>query len=117
MYDDEFELTFNLSDEDPAPVELPKAPAEEAEPEKPEPPTPAPDEEPTIVVPELGRKSAAEPVPPEAADVPETPAVPEAPPQPEPAAVRCVLISGGDRSEEHTSELQSLKRSRMPSSA
>ena len=55
MYDDEFELTFNLSDEDPAPVELPKAPAEEAEPEKPEPPTPAPDEEPTIVVPELGR--------------------------------------------------------------
>ena len=41
MYDDEFELTFNLSDEDPAPVEVPKAPAEEAEPEKPEPPTPA----------------------------------------------------------------------------
>ena len=35
--------------------------------------------------------------PPEAADVPETPAVPEAPQQPEPAAVRCVLISGGDR--------------------
>ena len=97
MYDDEFELTFNLSDEDPAPVETPKAPAEEAEPEKPEPPTPAPDEEPTIVVPELGRKPAAEPVPPEAADVPETPAVPEAPQQPEPAAVRCVLISGGDR--------------------
>ena len=97
MYDDEFELTFNLSDEDPAPAEMPKAPAEEAEPEKPEPPTPAPDEEPTIVVPELGRKPAAEPVPPEAADVPETPAVPEAPQQPEPAAVRCVLISGGDR--------------------
>ena len=97
MYDDEFELTFNLSDEDPAPVEMPKAPAEEAEPEKPEPPTPAPDEEPTIVVPELGRKPAAEPVPPEAADAPETPAVPEAPQQPEPAAVRCVLISGGDR--------------------
>ena len=97
MYDDEFELTFNLSDEDPASVEMPKAPAEEAEPEKPEPPTPAPDEEPTIVVPELGRKPAAEPVPPEAADVPETPAVPEAPQQPEPAAVRCVLISGGDR--------------------
>ena len=97
MYDDEFELTFNLSDEDPAPVETPKAPAEEVEPEKPEPPTPAPDEEPTIVVPELGRKPAAEPVPPEAADVPETPAVPEAPQQPEPAAVRCVLISGGDR--------------------
>ena len=97
MYDDEFELTFNLSDEDPAPVETPKAPAEEAEPEKPEPPTPAPDEEPTIVVPELGRKPAAEPIPPEAADVPETPAVPEAPQQPGPAAVRCVLISGGDR--------------------
>ena len=97
MYDDEFELTFNLSDEDPAPVELPKAPAEEAEPEKPEVPTPAPDDEPTIVVPELGRKPVDESVPPEAADVPETPAVPEAPQQPEPAAVRCVLISGGDR--------------------
>ena len=55
MYDDEFELTFNLSDEDPASVEMPKAPAEEAEPEKPEPPTPAPDDEPTIVVPELDR--------------------------------------------------------------
>ena len=41
MYDDEFELTFNLSDEDPAPVEMPKAPAEEAEPEKPEPEKPA----------------------------------------------------------------------------
>ena len=61
MYDDEFELTFNLSDEDPAPVEMPKAPAEEAEPEKPEPPTPAPDEEPTIVVPELGRKRQTSP--------------------------------------------------------
>ena len=101
MYDDEFELTFNLSDEDPAPVELPKAATEEAEPEKPEPPTPAPDEEPTIVVPELGRKPAAEPVPPEAAEAPEAPAVPEEPqqpePQPNPAAVRCVLISGGDR--------------------
>ena len=31
MYDDEFELTFNLSDEDPAPAEMPKALAEEAE--------------------------------------------------------------------------------------
>ena len=30
-------------------------------------------------------------------DSPEAPAVPEAPQQPEPAAVRCVLISGGDR--------------------
>ena len=101
MYDDEFELTFNLSDEDPAPVELPKAAAEEAAPETPEPPTPAPDEEPTIVVPELGRKPVDEPVPPEAAEAPETPAVPEEPqqpePQPNPAAVRCVLISGGDR--------------------
>ena len=97
MYDDEFELTFNLQDEDAAPVELPKA-AEEAGPEAPaETRESAADEEPTIVVPELGRKPAAEPVPPEAADVPETPAVPEAPQQPEPAAVRCVLISGGDR--------------------
>ena len=34
MYDDEFELTFNLQDEGAAPVELPKA-AEEAGPEAP----------------------------------------------------------------------------------
>ena len=48
MYDDEFELTFNLQDEDAAPVELPKA-AEEAGPEAPaETREPAADEEPTI---------------------------------------------------------------------
>ena len=52
MYDDEFELTFNLQDEDAAPVELPKA-AEEAGPEAPaETREPAADEEPTIVLPD-----------------------------------------------------------------
>ena len=35
MYDDEFELTFNLQDDDTPPVELPKAEAEEAAPEAP----------------------------------------------------------------------------------
>ena len=94
MYDDEFELTFNLSDEDPAPVEVPKAPAEEAEPEKPEPPTPAPDEEPTIVVPELGRKPAAEPDPTKAADGPNPPPVPDPPQPPQPHAVPRLHGSG-----------------------
>lgn len=71
MYDDEFELTFNLSDEDTAPVELPKA----AEPEAPEPPQ--------VDQPE---QSEPEPAPPEA----------EAP-RPRPSNGQCVLISGGDR--------------------
>ena len=71
MYDDEFELTFNLSDEDTAPVELPKA----AEPEAPEPPQ----------VDQL-EQSEPEPAPPEA----------EAP-RPRPSNRQCVLISGGDR--------------------
>ena len=71
MYDDEFELTFNLSDEDTTPVELPKA----AEPEAPEPPQ--------VDQPE---QSEPEPAPPEA----------EAP-RPRPSNGQCVLISGGDR--------------------
>ena len=84
MYDDEFELTFNLSDEDTAPVDLPKAQAApepkavvEAKPE------------PTIVVPDRKPKPAARPVEESVAEVP----------QPRPAAGigRCVLISGGDR--------------------
>ena len=60
MYDDEFELTFNLQDEDAAPVELPKA-AEEAGPEAPsETREPAADEEPTIVLPDRRPEPAAE---------------------------------------------------------
>ena len=73
MYDDEFELTFNLSDEDTAPVELPKA----AEPEAPEPPQ--------VDQPEQSEPEP-EPTPPEA----------EAP-RPRPSNGQCVLISGGDR--------------------
>ena len=73
MYDDEFELTFNLSDEDTAPVELPKA----AEPEAPEPPQ--------VDQPEQS-EPGPEPAPPEA----------EAP-RPRPSNGQCVLISGGDR--------------------
>ena len=73
MYDDEFELTFNLSDEDTAPVELPKA----AEPEAPEPP-------------QVDQPEQSEPDP--------EPAPPEAEaPRPRPSNGQCVLISGGDR--------------------
>ena len=73
MYDDEFELTFNLSDEDTAPVELPKA----AEPETPE-------------LPQVDQPEQSEPEP--------EPAPPEAEaPRPRPSNGQCVLISGGDR--------------------
>ena len=73
MYDDEFELTFNLSDEDTTPVELPKA----AEPEAPEPP-------------QVDQPEQSEPEP--------EPAPPEAEaPRPRPSNGQCVLISGGDR--------------------
>ena len=73
MYDDEFELTFNLSDEDTAPVELPKA----AELEAPEPP-------------QVDQPEQSEPEP--------EPAPPEAEaPRPRPSNGQCVLISGGDR--------------------
>ena len=73
MYDDEFELTFNLSDEDTAPVELPKA----AELEAPE-------------LPQVDQPEQSEPEP--------EPAPPEAEaPRPRPSNGQCVLISGGDR--------------------
>ena len=73
MYDDEFELTFNLSDEDTTPVELPKA----AELEAPEPP-------------QVDQPEQSEPEP--------EPAPPEAEaPRPRPSNGQCVLISGGDR--------------------
>ena len=67
MYDDEFELTFNLSDED----EASRAPAPEQEPVQEAAPEPAAETEPPVEA------------------VPE-PAVPA-------ANGRCVLISGGDR--------------------
>ena len=67
MYDDEFELTFDLSDED----EASRAPAPEQEPVQEAVPEPAVETEPPV-----------EPVP--------EPAVPA-------ANGRCVLISGGDR--------------------
>ena len=67
MYDDEFELTFDLSDED----EASRAPAPEQEPVQEAAPGPAAETEPPV-----------EPVP--------EPAVPA-------ANGRCVLISGGDR--------------------
>ena len=67
MYDDEFELTFDLSDEDKAS----RAPAPEQEPVQEAAPEPAAETEPPV-----------EPVP--------GPAVPA-------ANGRCVLISGGDR--------------------
>ena len=72
MYDDEFELTFDLADEE----EAPKAP------------TPAPEPPEQETAPELPR----EPEPQPEAPAPQ----PEQPPAPA-ANGRCVLISGGDR--------------------
>ena len=96
MYDDEFELKFDLAEDDVDTVKLPgkplqPAPEAPAETLEPEPPV----EEPTIVLGALKHTPAPaverEPEP-EAAPKPETP---------EPAAPawngRCVLISGGDR--------------------
>ena len=84
MYEDEFELTFNMPEDDPAPLEPAAQP-------KPAPAAPAAEEPTRVVV--LDK-------------VPEPPAPPPAPaeeapaPQPEPPAARrdrTVLISGGDR--------------------
>ena len=99
LYEDEFELTFHVGDEEPAqeplaaPAARPAAPAAPAVPAVEEPtrivtlekPAAPVVEEPTRVVP------LAEPAAPE-------PTVPEPPQQPAvPAAARRVLISGGDR--------------------
>ena len=81
MYDDEFELTFDLSDED----EASRAPEPEQEPVQEAAPEPAAETEPPV---EAVPEPAAETEPPVEA-VPE-PAVPA-------ANGRCVLISGGDR--------------------
>ena len=81
MYDDEFELTFDLSDEDKAS----RAPEPEQEPVQEAAPEPAAETEPP-----------AEPVPEPVAET-----EPPVEPVPEPAVPaangRCVLISGGDR--------------------
>ena len=81
MYDDEFELTFDLSDED----EASRAPEPEQEPVQEAAPEPAAETEPPV-----------EPVPGPAAETePPVEAVPE--PAVPAANGRCVLISGGDR--------------------
>ena len=81
MYDDEFELTFDLSDED----EASRAPEPEQEPVQEAAPEPAAETEPPV-----------EPVPEPAAETePPVEAVPE--PAVPAANGRCVLISGGDR--------------------
>ena len=81
MYDDEFELTFDLSDED----EASRAPEPEQEPVQEAAPEPAAETEPPV-----------EPVPEPAVET-----EPPVEPVPEPAVPaangRCVLISGGDR--------------------
>ena len=84
MYEDEFELTFNMPEDDPAPLEPAAQP-------KPAPAAPAAEEPTRVVV----LEKALEPPAPTPAPAEEAPA-----PQPEPPAARrdrTVLISGGDR--------------------
>ena len=84
MYEDEFELTFNMPEDDPAPLEPAAQP-------KPAPAAPAAEEPTRVVV----LEKAPEPPAPPPAPAGEAPA-----PQPEPPAARrdrTVLISGGDR--------------------
>ena len=105
MYDDEFELKFDLAEDDADTVKLPGKPLQPA-PEAPEKAADAelPAEEPTIVLGALKQTPAPaverEPEP-EAIAEPETPEEPPKPEAPETAAPagngRCVLISGGDR--------------------
>ena len=96
MYDDEFELKFDLAEDDADTVKLPGKPLQPA-PEAPEKAADAelPAEEPTIVLGELKQTPA-----PAVEREPEPEAAPEAK-APEPEAPtgngRCVLISGGDR--------------------
>ena len=84
MYEDEFELTFNMPEDDPASLEPAAQP-------KPAPAAPAAEEPTRVVV----LEKAPEPPAPPPAPAEEAPA-----PQPEPPAARrdrTVLISGGDR--------------------
>ena len=96
MYDDEFELKFDLAEDDADTVKLPGKPLQPA-PEAPEKAADAelPAEEPTIVLGALKQTPA-----PAVEREPEPEAAPEAK-APEPEAPtengRCVLISGGDR--------------------
>ena len=96
MYDDEFELKFNLAEDDADTVKLPGKPLQPA-PEAPEKAADAelPAEEPTIVLGALKQTPA-----PAVEREPEPEAAPAAN-APEPEAPtgngRCVLISGGDR--------------------
>ena len=96
MYDDEFELKFDLAEDDADTVKLPGKPLQPA-PEAPEKAADAelPAEEPTIVLGALKQTPA-----PAVEREPEPEAVPAAK-APEPEAPtgngRCVLISGGDR--------------------
>ena len=114
MYDDDFELTFDMNDEGDdtqEPVKLPTEQAKQPEPEEDiklavpkrvEEPTVVISEEATRILPDISRmRKAPEPEPqPE----PETPQTPEPKYEPEVKAVvkvpsngRTVLISGGDR--------------------
>ena len=96
MYDDEFELKFDLAEDDADTVKLPGKPLQPA-PEAPEKAADAelPAEEPTIVLgalkqtpaPAVEREPEPEAAPAAKAPEPETPA----------GNGRCVLISGGDR--------------------
>ena len=105
MYDDEFELKFDLAEDDADTVKLPGKPLQPA-PEAPEKAADAelPAEEPTIVLGALKQTPAPaverEPEPEAIAEseTPEEPPKPEAPETAAPAGNgRCVLISGGDR--------------------
>ena len=101
MYDDDFELTFDLTDEDDA-QEPVKLPAEQPQPEAEAKPEPIP-EEPTRVIPAVSVPDEATRIMPELtnreAPKPEEPvSAPELEPAPAvPANGRTVLISGGDR--------------------
>ena len=115
MYDDEFELTFDMAEDNAETVKLPGKPLQPA-PEAPEAPEPAgkakepevpdfPDDEPTIVIParkprempKQERESVrAEPVP-ELVPAEEPAVAPEAPVPAIRTNGRTVLISGGDR--------------------
>jgi len=98
LYEDEFELTFNLSGEEPQPEQAAQEPPAAPEP-KAEPAAAAVDEPTRVMVLE---KPAPQPVP--EPETPEPPQEPEKPAAEEAAAARPsagngrgVLISGGDR--------------------
>ena len=99
MYDDDFELTFDLGEEDDA-QEPVKLPAEQSQPEAEAKPEPVP-EEPTRVIPAVSVPDEATRIMPELphreAPKPEEPAFAPEPASTAPANGRTVLISGGDR--------------------